>query len=294
MSSVAEHQSCTLCSGTKLTPMPKLAPHPLVKCNKCGLVFMKPIPTTDELDAFYSRYGYSADYYLSPLTVLSYEQLLVEFEPYRKTNRILDVGCGMGFFLEEARKMGWEVYGTEYSPKAIELCENKGITMKPGVLNPEDFGGLSFDVITSFEVLEHINNPQPEMNNIASLLRQGGLFYATTPNYNSLMRYRLGASYNVINYPEHLTYFTKRTLTKLAKDNGLRRVKFLSTGISISRLNNSKKKGSDKLRGPDSSDEKLRQQISGKWYLKVLKRIFNWGMTKTNTGLTLKGYFVKK
>jgi len=255
---------------------------------------MKPIPSQEELDAFYSQYGYSENFYLSPITIDSYNRLLDEFEPYRKTNRILDVGCGMGFFLEEARKRGWETYGTEYSSTAIEICEAKGINMKQGVLDPEDFDGMDFDVITSFEVLEHINNPQPEMKNISTLLRSKGLFYATTPNFNSLMRYRLGAQYNIIHYPEHLTYFTKKTLTRLAKDHQLKKKKFLSTGISVSRFNTSLKKKDDSLRGTQSSDEKLRQQIDQKWYLQFAKKAANSVMTWTNTGMTLKGYYVKR
>ena len=122
------------------------------------------------------------------------------------------VGCGRGWFLDEARKRGWKVYGTEYSEKAIEICEMSGIEMKKGQLNADLFESESFDIVTSFEVIEHINNPNDDLKEVYKLLRQGGLYYCTTPNFNYAMRYYVKEKYNVIYYPEYLSYYTKKTL----------------------------------------------------------------------------------
>ena len=75
---------------------------------------------------------------------------------------------------------------------------------------------------------------------------------------------------------------------------GFKAVKILTTGISITRLKTSKKKNSEKLISKESSDEKLRQQIAGKWYLESIKIIANKLLTKFGIGLSLKGYFIKK
>ncbi|MGL4596665.1 MAG: class I SAM-dependent methyltransferase, partial [Bacteroidia bacterium] len=212
---------------------------------------------------------------------------------YRKNNRILDVGCGRGWFLIEAKKRGWEVYGTEYSKKAIDLCQMSGIEMQAGELNPNSFPVTDFDVITSFEVIEHIYTPQQELRAIYQLLRQGGLFYCTTPNFNSLLRYYLKKDYNIIGYPEHLIYFTKSTLNRSAKQQGFRKLKFLSTGISLTRFRLSKKTSTEKLISATSADEVLRRDIDRKWYLKLAKSVVNTLLTWTNTGMTLKGYYEK-
>ena len=182
-----EHQNCLICEESNLEKFKGYFPkHPLVSCKNCGFVFMSQIPSLNELDKYYSSYSYENGGYLSPLTIKSYQTLLDEFEKYRVSNRILDVGCGRGWFLEEAKKRGWEVFGTEYSSTAVNLCESKGILMKSGKLDPKSFDTTKeFDVITSFEVLEHINNPIEELQNIKKLLRKGGLFYCTTPNFNS-------------------------------------------------------------------------------------------------------------
>ncbi len=289
------HQTCLSCNAPQIKHLAGYyADHEMVHCISCGLVFMEKIPTPEELDAHYSLYSYGDAGYLSPITIKSYQLLLDEFEPYRKTNRILDVGCGRGWFLSEAKKRGWEVYGTEYSKTAVGLCEQAGIEMQLGELNPAAFKHHDFDVITSFEVMEHINTPQKELQAFHQLLRSGGLFYCTTPNFNSVLRYYLKKDYNVIGYPEHLIYFTKSTLNRIVCRQGFKNVKFLSTGISITRFKLSKKTSTEKLIAEESADEVLRRDIDRKWYLKLVKSAINTLLTWTNTGMTLKGYYEKK
>lgn len=287
------HSTCTLCGGKKIHQLKGYHEKGLIKCRECGFVFMEKIPSPEELNSHYGSYSYESSGYLSPLTIKSYNKLLDEFEPYRKTNNILDVGCGRGWFLAEALKRGWQVYGTEYSKTAVRICRETGINIKEGVLNASNFENEMFDVITSFEVIEHINNPNEELEEIYKLLRTGGLFYCTTPNFNSLMRYYLKADYNVIGYPEHLSYYTKSTLNKVTKRHGLRPIKFESTGISITRLKTSKKKSNEQLISKNSSDEILRTKLDSKWYLTLLKKFINFSLTLSNTGMTLKGYYLK-
>ncbi len=287
------HSACTLCGDNKIRKLKGYYEKGLMKCQGCEFVFMEKIPSPEELDLHYGSYSYESAGYLSPLTIKSYNNLLDEFEHYRKTNSILDVGCGRGWFLAQALKRGWKVYGTEYSKTAVRICQETGINVKEGVLDASNFDTEMFDVITSFEVIEHINNPNEELKEIYKLLRTGGLFYCTTPNFNSLMRYYLKADYNVIGYPEHLSYYTKSTLNKVTKRNGLHPIKFQSTGISITRLKTSQKKSNEQLVSKNSSDEILRTQLESKWYLMLLKKFINFLLTLSNTGMTLKGYYIK-
>lgn len=293
------HTHCLICKSEKLITLKDYTKFNLTKCGKCGFVFMKQIPTTEELSKHYSTYSYGREQYLSPITIKNYNLLLDEFEKYRKNNRLLDVGCGMGFFLEQAKKRGWEVYGTEYSPKAVEINEAKGIKMMQGQLNSTLFKDTDFDIVTSFEVIEHINNPLEEVREIYKLLRKGGLFYCTTPNFNSLLRYYLKENYNVINYPEHLSYYTKKTLNKLLTENGFRQLKTLAHGISITRLETSQAKKNTTTKpttiiGEQTADEKLRMQMEKKPYLLYAKNITNFFLSITGLGMGLKGYYEKK
>lgn len=263
----------------------------LCKCLSCGFVFSRRVPTKDELNEHYM--GYGRNDYLSPVTIKRYNELLDRFEKYRKTNRILDVGCGIGYFLEEAKKRNWEVYGTEYTDVAVEICKNKGISMQNGVLDPSHYDTESFDVITSFEVIEHINNPKEELASFYRLLRKGGAVYVTTPNFNSLLRYRLKETYDMICYPEHLSYYTPKTLRHVFRKAGFASRKIETTGISLTRLRRGKGVSDQQIISPTSDDEKLRVEIEQKKHLQLAKKIINATLTFLGTGDSLKGLFVK-
>lgn len=291
-------KQCVVCSSERIHPMKGYEAAWLHQCRDCGMVFSGRNPSLRELEDYYK--GYGRNDYLSPITVKRYHELLDQFESVRKTNKLLDVGCGIGYFLDVAKERGWEVYGTEYTDKAIEICEAKGITMHKGVLNPAHYSPESFDVITSFEVIEHINKPNPEIQNIASLLRTGGLFYVTTPNFNSLLRYKLKAAYNVIGWPEHLSYYTPSTLEHLMQRHGLKKKFIQTTGVSLTRLKTSTKPSTaEEIRegtvfiAENTDDEKLRNKAENQWAFKLAKKSLNTVLTITGKGDALKGLFQK-
>jgi 2-polyprenyl-3-methyl-5-hydroxy-6-metoxy-1,4-benzoquinol methylase len=280
------HTACLLCNSTNLVPAGSSYAHAfLVKCRSCGLVFCEKIPTAGELGEHYANYP--RDNSISPVTIRRYQELLEKFEGYRKLNRMLDIGCGDGYFLETAKEKGWHVSGTEFTPEAVAICRKKGIGMHQGAIqhfNPEE----KFDVITSFEVLEHIRDGNEHMQKIAHLLRPGGLFYFTTPNFNSLSRRMLGGKWNVIEYPEHLVYYTPATIDKQLRKNGFKKLSLQTTGFSFNRFR--KSTGGDAVK---NTDEKLRSAMEEKGHLRAAKRILNGVLNLTSLGDTLKGFYLK-
>jgi SAM-dependent methyltransferase len=305
------HDQCLICEGNQLYALNAYARHDLVKCANCGFIFIKRIASPEELENHYKVYNYSSRKKISPVTIQRYHELLDGFEKYRKHNRILDVGCGTGWFLEVAKERGWEVFGTEFSEAAVSLCQEYGLNVVQGALHEELFEKQSFDVITSFEVIEHIDNPLQDVQIISSLLRKGGLFYCTTPNFNGLLRYIYKADYSIINYPEHLSYYTPKTFDFLMNKHGLVKQKLFTTGISVSRMKRSKKqavvakpvklKESVKEEAVEaatynhkfSEDEKLRLQIESKKHLQLAKQLANAFFKASGTGLTIKAYYEK-
>jgi 2-polyprenyl-3-methyl-5-hydroxy-6-metoxy-1,4-benzoquinol methylase len=286
-----EHKNCLICQGFDLKPLTGFEQHHLTKCGSCGFVFCKPIPTQEELNMVYE--GYGRNDYLSALTIHAYERVLDSLEPYRKTNKLIDVGCGIGYFLEVAKKRGWEVYGTEFTEEAVGICEAKGAQMRLGVLNPDNYEAESFDVVCSFEVIEHINNPREELVNFHKLLRKGGVVYCTTPNFNAVERYMLGADWNILGYPEHLAYYSPKTLKQVFKESGFSPKKVLATGVSLTRIKKSQGRSDQATISATSDDEKLRNQIAGNPLLGMAKDILNWKLTLFGVGNSLKGWFVK-
>ena len=287
------HKQCINCASIEIFPYKNYYNKGIVKCKNCGLLFMEKNPSIEELNTVYSVYSYGKEADVSPVTEKNYNKLLNEFDKYRKTNKILDIGCGRGWFLVEAMRRGWDVSGTEYGDTVVNLCLKEGINMVKGKLNSNDFEEKAFDVITSFEVLEHIINHNEELINIHKLLRKGGLFYCTTPNFNALLRYKYKENYSIISYPEHLTYFTSKTLSKIVTQNKFSKEKIITTGISFNHKNTNQKQ---QIQNENSSfiiDEQVRRKIEQNKLLKITKYIVNKVFIITNTGFTLKGYFIK-
>jgi 2-polyprenyl-3-methyl-5-hydroxy-6-metoxy-1,4-benzoquinol methylase len=219
MNQPLENTTCLMCGSDQLNDLEQFSHAFLTKCQRCSFIFSKRIPSETELNEYYSS-NYDVTRYFSSITEKRYNELLDQFEAQRKTNKILDIGAGYGFFLEVAKKRGWEVYGSEITDEAIEHCEKKGITMFKGPVSDIDFEKESFDIVVCIEVLEHLNTPLKFTKKVSELLRTDGYLYLTTPNFNSVLRYRLKEQYNVIEYPNHLCYYTPQTLNKLFTSNG--------------------------------------------------------------------------
>lgn len=252
------------------------------------MVFAARIPAPDELRAHYLDYGHA--WQDSPITRARYQELLKSFEPYRRTNRILDFGCGAGYFLEEARLCGWEVHGTEFSGLALQMARSKGLEVTAAPIDRSAFPPGHFDVVSAFEVFEHVSDPLAEAGLVAHLVRPGGLLYCTTPNFDALSRRLLGPGWNVIGYPEHLCYFTAQTLRRWLEGAGFVTQSVLSTGLSVSRLRHESPSTAVEA-GTTCGDEQLRQAIEASRALRLGKDVANRLLSSMHLGDTLKGHF---
>jgi len=278
--------ACIACGSERLRPLAAYARAHLVRCGGCGLVFAGRDPTEEELARNYGAYS-RADYD-SPITRQRYRELLDGFETYRQAGRILDMGCGIGFFLEEAQKRGWEAHGSEFEPRAIEIVRGKGLECIAAPVAADEIEPGSFDVVTAFEVVEHLRDPAAEAATIAHALRPGGLFYCTTPNFASLSRRLLRGRWSVVAYPEHLTYFTPATLRSWLARSGFAPARLTTTGISLARIQHDV--GSAE-RPDHCSDEGLRERVEGSGALRAARNAANAVLGATGTGDTIKGHF---
>ena len=285
-----ELSNCINCNSTHLKTMSVYSGAFLVKCADCGLVFGKKQPSTTELTAHYTNYPRYTS--LSPITEKRYGELLDKFELYRKSNNIIDLGCSNGLFLECAKKRGWIVYGTEYAQESIDYCADRNIKVFKSDKLPPEFFNLQFDVITSFEVIEHINTPNAEMEFIKKILRKGGAFYVTTPNFNSVSRMILKDRWNVIEYPEHLTYYTARTLNDLMQKYGFKKDFLVTTGFSFLRFNQGRGKDEVNRTLLNNTDETMRANIEKNFFLRCIKHSINFFLTAFKIGDAMKGLYI--
>lgn len=288
-----KHTSCPLCQSAELHVLSEYQHAYLQQCKACQFIFSEQIPSDEELERYYSN-EYELTEFFSPITAKRYEEILDRFEPLRKTNRLLDVGSGSAFFAEIALKRGWEVYGTELTDATISLAEKKGLNMSKGRLEDVQFEANSFDLVVCIEVIEHISFPQSFTSEIHRVLRSGGAVYISTPNFDSLLRRKLKGQYDVINYPNHLSYFTAKTLNSLFTSNGFKKESLVTNGISRTRVKTSTGKSNQAFVSETSDDEILRHRIEKRWYLRGMKNMANGLLSAFKLGDSIKATFIKQ
>lgn len=283
---------CPVCHSAQLNPLKEYTHAHLVQCKDCGMVFSNEQPDQKTLVEFYSD-GYDLTRYYSPITEKRYKELLEEFEPYRNEGRLLDVGCGYGFFLQTSKEAGWDATGIEITDEAVKACTSKGLRMHHGTLESAVFPNDHFDVIVLIETIEHVIEVDQLLKEIQRVLRPGGLVYLSTPNFNAINRYRLKEKYDVVQYPLHLSYFTPATLKRFFESNGFKTKQMMSSGISKTRYKTSTGQSNQEYVSETSDDEMLRYRIEKSSALKAAKNMANGMLNVLKVGESIKAYFVK-
>jgi 2-polyprenyl-3-methyl-5-hydroxy-6-metoxy-1,4-benzoquinol methylase len=165
---------------------------------------------------------YAADYaaqQLAPLRDRTQYPLLALLPPYAKFFQrlgpghgrlLLDFGCGAGRFLLAAQGRGWQVQGIEPAQSAVDAAVGLGLAVSTATPQALRAGGAQFDVITAFDVLEHLASPVDTLIGLLPLLRPGGTLFATVPNWASpLMQQTARPDWLP---PVHLQFFTEHSL----------------------------------------------------------------------------------
>lgn len=180
------------------------------KCSNCKLLFLYPLPTAADLHDHYQEYlpldpGRVEDwgYEMAPVIASSARFLAGQFE---QPGRLLDIGCGYGFFLEAMHGRGWDVEGIELSGPAAALAraKNCGRIHSHAV---EEMGEMAtFDVITMFYVIEHVADPATILTAVRHLLKPDGILLLRYPNTSPLLSFskRLGRKLTLMQAPSHL------------------------------------------------------------------------------------------
>jgi 2-polyprenyl-3-methyl-5-hydroxy-6-metoxy-1,4-benzoquinol methylase len=212
----------------------------IVRCNKCGLIFINPRPDYEELKRYYPE-GYHSVVCENELTQeqrknlnLIYNKRYKFLKKFKSAGRLLDVGCGDGLFLNFIKNKGWEVCGVEPSKLASDFAKNKlNLKIYNSDLINAHLEESDFDVITMWEVLEHIPNLNENLKEVCRLLKEDGIFIASVPNFRSIQRVLFGKYWYAIKAPTHLYHFTSNTLRKLLFNNGFLNVKVYNSLINI-------------------------------------------------------------
>jgi len=195
----------------------------IYKCQDCGLVYQEPIPQAKVIELVSSEKYLSED-----IGILNLEEKGAEFERLIEIlqksfplegKTLLDVGCNTGAFLQQAKRYTSNIFGLEPSTEAAQHCVRKGLTVQNAIIRDIGFSDEKFDVITMWDVIEHLFDPVGDLKILHKKLKPGGVLVVLTHNIDSLFSKVTGKSYPMLMY-QHLFHFSRKTLKRLLRQAG--------------------------------------------------------------------------
>ncbi|HEX3629484.1 MAG TPA: class I SAM-dependent methyltransferase [Candidatus Dormibacteraeota bacterium] len=214
---------CPVCGDDRRVPVVEQNRRQVVRCARCRQQYVWPVPSQTELAAIYDRSYYCGGH--EALGFSDYDALaaarkrmflghLHRVEPYTRGRRVLDVGCATGDFLAVAQRQGWEAIGVDPSP-AREQATAAGLPIVGHTLDDAEVSEQSLDLITFWDVLEHLPDPVRTLRRAASLLTPDGIVAATVPNAGSAVARISGRRwFGYKTAGEHLQFFTAATIRR--------------------------------------------------------------------------------
>ncbi len=204
--------------------------HTIAQCASCGLVYTN--PRLDGRDILDSYVAVEDPLYLQERDgrVLTFERHLRPLERLKPPpGRLLDVGAYTGVFVEIAVRHGWDAWGLEPSHWAVGEARKHGLHMIEGTLDSIELPDASFDVVTLWDVIEHVTDPLAEIRRTHRLLKPGGLLAVHTMDIDSLFARLMGERWPWL-MEMHIYYFSRRTLTTMLHQAGFRVIRAVPQG----------------------------------------------------------------
>jgi 2-polyprenyl-3-methyl-5-hydroxy-6-metoxy-1,4-benzoquinol methylase len=231
---------CQLCGSAERSLVFAEPPYEVFRCSSCGLVYVTPRLAGNALRAVYGE-GYwrsdtpktkgYADYRKdAPLYLKTFRKRFALLRQHvgNAKLRVLDVGCAAGFFLRVCRELGHVGYGVEISAEIAQVARealgpervfvgdlDAAVAAHAAVFTPH-----SFDLVTMWDVVEHVPDPQALLRTARGLLKPNGLLVLETQNVSSRFARTLGPRWQHYKHEEHLYHFDPDTARRLLEQSG--------------------------------------------------------------------------
>jgi 2-polyprenyl-3-methyl-5-hydroxy-6-metoxy-1,4-benzoquinol methylase len=216
---------CTVCGSPDVAPKWRARGWSIMACSACTAWFVGEAQSSDEIASRYSASYFEGGGFEAYPDYFRDEQCHRKQARYylRKlrrlkapAGRILDVGCAGGFFLDEARRAGWEPLGCELSGfAATRARERLGLDVFEGRFEDYGLDHDSIDVATLFSVLAHVEDPRAVESKLHEVVRPGGMVFLETSNHDAAVPRLLGDRWHLLSPPTVLHYYTRRSLQAL-------------------------------------------------------------------------------
>jgi len=229
-------RKCPVCGGEAHFYFEKFQ-RQIFSCQNCGLKFVFPLPRQKEIELFYRQYwekkSFRGEKALGYLSYLAEKESFLNYfqKVFRLINlapgRVLDIGCGPGFFLKIAQEKGWQVWGLDLSEEAVAQARKILKTNRIYRKTLEDCNFLPnfFDLVTIFQTIEHLENPLELLKKVRKILKPEGILLLTTPNASGWQAKIMGRRWFSYRHPDHFWFFTQKSLEILLRRAGFVKLK---------------------------------------------------------------------
>jgi len=230
--------TCLLCKG-RISLLHRFGERSVCYCPSCEFGQLDPLPTEDELRRLYGsreyfegsdRVGYAGYAQDAPQFARTFRHKVRDLLACTPVRDLLEIGCGPGYFLAAAEEAGIaNAVGIDLNPAAIEAARAAGHRAEVGAIEQVE-ADRKYDAIVMFDVLEHITAPVPFLTSVRGHTREGGVLYLMTPNIRSLLARVSGRRWVSFKIPEHVAYYSPRSIRLLLESAGWEVVSVRPTG----------------------------------------------------------------
>ena len=220
----AAADSCPVCGNERRRAVVRAKQRTIAECLDCGLRALSPMPSLDQLIAineetvhpFFNACLEDEESYRT-----YFARKLDDLQRHKPSARLLDLGCGAGFFLDAARQRGHEVAGVDLSPVPVEYARSKlGLEVSMGSLYEYRAPSGTFDVISVFQTIEHDPHPADLGREFFRILAPGGIVMVTTPAADGFVARVMGKRWFGYRNVEHVSFFNRRSLRYVLERSG--------------------------------------------------------------------------
>ena len=210
----------------------------LVRCSTCALVWLSHPPRREEMGEHYTDAYHRLISGAGANTLYRWRDRRAALIQYKQDGSLLDLGCSSGSFLEFLKGAPWKLHGIEISADCAKIAKEKsGAQVFVGDIVKAPFAPESFDVITCFDVLEHLYEPRQVMAKVMEWLKPGGIFYVLVPNIDSAEARVFGPYWGGLELPRHLFHYSPASLRYLANSVGLQEISLVTRRNAVVGLN---------------------------------------------------------
>jgi 2-polyprenyl-3-methyl-5-hydroxy-6-metoxy-1,4-benzoquinol methylase len=218
---------------------------PYIKCTSCGLVYPSPRPKHQYIEKQYidGRFSTSFDEIYLPSAKYRMETIFKErveelIKPRTANGKLLDIGCSSGHFLKVASDSGYDAFGIEPNQKMVEFATNDlGLNnISQGTTDTVTLQEEYFDIVTMWDVIEHVPEPSKLLEFAMKSLKPGGWLFAYTENYDSFNYFINGKYSEMFGADVHLRHYTPETFRKEFSDAGFIVRELYTKGLDIQHI----------------------------------------------------------